>query len=117
MKRLDDETRSVHYDSQGMIEVIDRFGSQCAEAIERGNGFTLLEMGRIDRVIVCGMGGSAMAGDIARRFSRVPLSVNRSYTLPAFVDRQTLLVAISYSGNTAETLSSLQRGLKQAHLF
>jgi len=102
----------VRYDNQGMIEVIDRFGSQCAEAIERGNGFTLPEMGRIDKVIVCGMGGSAMAGDIARRFSRVPLSVNRSYTLPAFVDRQTLLVAISYSGNTAETLSSLTQGLE-----
>jgi len=102
----------VRYDNQGMIEVIDRFGSQCAEAIERGNGFTLPEMGRIDKVIVCGMGGSAMAGDIARRFSRVPLSVNRSYTLPAFVDRQTLLVAISYSGNTAETLSSFTQGLE-----
>lgn len=52
-----------------------------------------------------------MAGDIARRFARVPISVNRNYTLPAFVDRRTLLVAISYSGNTAETISSLEQGI------
>lgn len=112
MKRLDDEVKRRRYDSQGMINVIDRFARQCEEAIEKGKGFSLPEMGKIDRVVVCGMGGSAMAGDIARRFSRVILAVNRSYTLPAFVDSQTLIVAISYSGNTAETLSSFAQGLE-----
>ncbi|HDL85083.1 MAG TPA: bifunctional phosphoglucose/phosphomannose isomerase [Candidatus Acetothermia bacterium] len=65
----------------------------------------------IDKVIICGMGGSAMAGEVARRFAKVPIFVNRNYTLPKFVDKQTLLVAISYSGNTAETISSLKAGI------
>ncbi len=98
-------------DQAGMIQVLDRFPAQCAEAIAQGKGFTLRETGQIDKTIVCGMGGSAMAGDIARRFAKTLIYVNRSYTLPAFVDDQTLLVAISYSGNTAETLSSLGEGI------
>jgi glucose/mannose-6-phosphate isomerase len=59
------------------------------------------------------MGGSAMAGDIAQRFATIPIVVNRSYSLPNFVNRNTLLVAISYSGNTAETLSCLNGGVEK----
>ena len=52
-----------------------------------------------------------MAGELARRFARVPVFINRNYTLPGFVDPHTLLIAVSYSGNTAETLSGLAHGL------
>ncbi len=52
-----------------------------------------------------------MAGEIARRFARIPVYINRNYVLPPFINSSTLLVAVSYSGNTAETLSGLQRGL------
>lgn len=98
-----------------MISVIDRFGAQCEEAIERDAQleWSKLPIGKsIDKVVVCGMGGSAMAGDIAKRFAKSLLFINRSYTLPSFVDRHTLIIAISYSGNTAETISSLTAGLE-----
>lgn len=114
MNRLDDEKLRGRCDEQGMIGVIDRFGAQCKEAIERGAQLDRGELPtgkRIDEVVVCGMGGSAMAGDIAKRFAKFPLFINRSYTLPAFVDQHTLLIAISYSGNTAETLSALDAGI------
>lgn len=52
-----------------------------------------------------------MAGEIARRFADVPVFINRNYTLPPFIDTGTLLVAVSYSGNTAETLSGLGKGI------
>ena len=96
-------------DSSGMIDVLDSFGAQCRDAVARSEGFAVPEF-EVDKIVVCGMGGSAMAGEIARRFARIPLIVNRSYDLPEYVDRHTLLVAISYSGNTAETLSSLEQG-------
>ena len=99
------------YDKSRMIDTIDSFDDQCHEAIKLGERFTFSPQGKIDKVIVCGMGGSAMAGEIARRFAEVPIIVNRSYTLPGFVDKRTLLVAISYSGNTAETISSLKEGI------
>jgi len=101
----------ARYDKSRMIDTIDSFDDQCHEAIKLGEGFVFSPREKIDKVIVCGMGGSAMAGEIARRFANVPVLVNRSYTLPGFADRQTLLVAISYSGNTAETLSSLKEGI------
>lgn len=100
------------YDAGRMIDTIDAFSDQCREAIALGEGFTFAGKGEFNKVIICGMGGSAMAGDVARRFAKVPITVNRSYTLPPFADKRTLLVAISYSGNTAETISSLKAGIK-----
>lgn len=61
-------------------------------------------------IVVTGLGGSAIGGDILRSYSlsrlAVPLLVNRDYLLPQFVDRDTLVLAVSYSGNTEETLSA-----------
>src|SRR5690606_16401220 len=61
-------------------------------------------------VVVVGMGGSAIGGDLARGLLeqelRVPMMVQRDYSLPAFVDEGTLVVASSYSGNTEETLAA-----------
>jgi len=94
-----------------MIDVLDRFPEQCRDALSIGKGFHLDLPEGIDQVIVCGMGGSAMAGEIARRFAAVPVFINRNYTLPPFIDADTLLVAVSYSGNTAETLSGLEQGI------
>ncbi|MEA3239561.1 MAG: bifunctional phosphoglucose/phosphomannose isomerase, partial [Candidatus Bipolaricaulota bacterium] len=101
------------YDKSRMIDTINSFDDQCHEAIKLGERFTFSPSKEINKVIVCGMGGSAMAGEIARRFAKLPILVNRGYTLPSFVDKQTLLVAISYSGNTAETLSSLRSGIER----
>jgi len=111
MRELDDRAFLTKYDREGMIFVLDRFVDQCKEAIETGERFDFPVIEGIDQIIVCGMGGSAMAGEIAKRFAQIPLFVNRSYDLPVFIDRHTLLVAISYSGNTAETLSSLDQGI------
>jgi len=111
MKRLDSTDLLATRDPEGMLNVIDAFPSQCAEAIKLGEGFTYDDAEAIQRVVVCGMGGSAMAGDMAHRFARAPLFVNRGYDLPGFVDSRTLLVAVSYSGNTAETLSSFEQGI------
>jgi len=61
-------------------------------------------------IVVAGMGGSAIGGDIAYSLLReelpVPLYVIRDYNLPSFVNHKTLFFAVSYSGNTEETLSA-----------
>jgi glucose/mannose-6-phosphate isomerase len=68
-------------------------------------------------VAVLGMGGSAIAGDIVRGvFSdrlRRPLVSVRDYELPAWVDRDTLVVAISHSGSTEETINALSAALER----
>jgi glucose/mannose-6-phosphate isomerase len=68
--------------------------------------------GDYDHILIIGMGGSAICGDIVadmmRGLSPVPVSIVRSIHVPAWVDRSTLAVAISYSGDTLETLTSMQ---------
>jgi glucose/mannose-6-phosphate isomerase len=66
-------------------------------------------------IIVTGLGGSAIGGDILRNYAHkkasLPVVVNRDYHLPAFAGRDTLVFAISYSGNTEETLEAYAQAL------
>ena len=62
-------------------------------------------------ILFAGMGGSAIAGDVASALisenCKIPTVVNRNYSLPQWVDESTLVICLSYSGNTEETLSCL----------
>jgi Glucose-6-phosphate isomerase len=62
-----------------------------------------------DKICICGMGGSAIGGDILIDFlsptSTVPITVIRSMDIPHWVNDKTLVIACTYSGNTNETLS------------
>jgi len=64
----------------------------------------------IQNIMVLGMGGSAIGGDVARVLAQnactVPIFVNRSYNIPEWVGSKTLILASSYSGGTEETLSA-----------
>jgi glucose/mannose-6-phosphate isomerase len=67
--------------------------------------------GRIDNVIFCGMGGSAISGDLlaaALPEAPAPMIVHRGGPVPAWIGPHTLMVAISYSGGTEETLTSVE---------
>jgi len=67
----------------------------------------------IDQVVVLGMGGSAIAGDLVSALvadqCKVPILVHRAYGLPAWVGQRTLVIASSFSGNTEEMLSGWKR--------
>ncbi len=64
-------------------------------------------------LVVAGMGGSAISGDVVRGVTLedlpVPLHVSRSYDLPGWVDANTLVVVSSYSGHTEESFSALMQ--------
>ncbi|HCF70557.1 MAG TPA: bifunctional phosphoglucose/phosphomannose isomerase [Syntrophomonas sp.] len=67
-------------------------------------------------IIITGLGGSAIGGDIVRTLAwsqaKVPIVVNRDYNMPAFTGGDTLVMVVSYSGNTEETLSAYQQARK-----
>ena len=67
------------------------------------------------QVLVLGMGGSAIGGDLVRtlgaQYAQVPVLVSREYELPAWVGAETLVIASSYSGNTEETISATEQAL------
>jgi len=71
----------------------------------------------VRNIVVAGMGGSAIGGDLAAALLadelKVPMTVHRDYGLPAYVGRDSLVIVSSYSGNTEETLSSFEEARKR----
>lgn len=103
-------------DSGGMAGLIADLPQQLRRAVELTASLALLESHRRPReVVVLGMGGSAIAGDLAAALvEEIPLRVVRGYDLPTYVQPDALVVASSHSGQTEETLSAFgqagQRG-------
>lgn len=96
-------------DSQNMLQVIKDFPNQCREALSLPKGLSI--SGDINNIVVAGMGGSAICGDLLKIYlsdTNIPVHVSRGYKLPNFVNENSLVFAVSYSGNTEETLSSLK---------
>jgi len=113
---LDNASTYRKFDKLGMLDHLHRFPEQCRKAWEKVLKLELPpEYAKISNVVIAGMGGSAIGGDIVRRLalseSKVPVRVHRDYGLPAFVDESTLVIASSYSGNTEETLSAFTEAL------
>ncbi len=106
----------MQMDRSKMEEKLFGLPEQILEAIGIAEQADISIEGEIRNIVVAGMGGSAIAGDILKaalwhRWS-IPVEVVRYYSLPHFVNRYTLLIVISYSGNTEETLSCFYRGEK-----
>ena len=108
---LDNLDKIKEFDPGNMFELIYRFPDHCKEAIEIAQEAVRgLRLNNIINVVITGLGGSAIGGDLIRMLTthsaQIPIIVNRDYTLPAFVDERTLVIASSYSGNTEETLAA-----------
>lgn len=117
MVNLDDLLIYRRLDTSGMLNHLHEFPGQCQRAWEKVLSFELpQEYSTIDKVIILGMGGSAIGGEIVRALalaeSKVPIWVHRDYNLPLLVGEDTLIIASSYSGNTEETLSAFTESLK-----
>lgn len=110
MSILNDAAAMRSADPGGMHAHMERFSEHLLEALEIGRSAELsVDAERLGSVVVLGMGGSAIGGELAAGLLAgempVPMQVVRNYELPAFVGPDTLIVASSYSGNTEETLS------------
>ena len=121
MINLDDLDLFKKLDPGGMLARIAELPQQCRDAWANVQAFDLPgDYALVDGVVIAGMGGSAIGGDLVRCLAEpecpVPIVVSRDYTLPAFIGPGTLVIASSYSGNTEETLSAFaqarERGTK-----
>lgn len=109
--------RAKILDDLGEIKKIDRSGmlSFCVNAaLHYGEATNLAKRMNLNypkpkAIIVAGMGGSAISGELLKDWTRekiaVPIEVCREYSLPAYADEKTLVFIISYSGETEESLS------------
>ena len=88
-----------------MHKEIQSFPSQISQAINDTQDLSI-NLDKIHRVVIAGMGGSAIAGLIMKDISpHLEIIVERNYFPNAIIDEGTLLIISSYSGNTEETLS------------
>lgn len=99
-------------DSGQMYDLIRQFPKQLRDGRVRAQAAALpYKLGDLDHIVVAGMGGSAIGGDLVRTLVQatapVPMTVVRGYALPAFVGASSLVIASSFSGNTEETLAAL----------
>jgi glucose/mannose-6-phosphate isomerase len=114
---LDDVRLIAATDPDGMLARIKELPAQFKQAWQAVGGLKLpADYRNFNKVVVLGMGGSAIGGDLVRTLVqeelKIPLIVHRDYGLSPFVDENTLLIASSYSGNTEETLSGFEPALK-----
>lgn len=111
---LNDPASLRTLDPQGMLDCVDRIADVAGPAFARGGAWTP-SLARPRQIVVAGMGGSAISGDLARTLLApvwdVPISVVRQPGLPRWVGPDTLAIFLSYSGQTAETNQAFDQAL------
>lgn len=99
-------------DSAGLLGDILAIPDHIEDAMWRAES-AMLEPTSADRLIVCGMGGSAIGADLAAAIlgnaAEKPVFTNRGYDLPAWVGEGDAVLLSSYSGGTEETLSAFEQ--------
>lgn len=92
------------------------YADVCREAINIANGIKL-DIPKPTNIIFAGVGGSGIAGslvkDVVQDSVDVPIEIVRGYTLPNYVNKNSLVICVSYSGNTEETLSQFVEAVKR----
>ena len=105
-----------------MIDLVAAFPSQLKKAIEIAQQVNLQNTSsEIKNVFISGLGGSGIGGSVVKELSEnealVPITINKDYFVPNFVNKNTLAIICSYSGNTEETLNVLNLAIeKEAHI-
>jgi glucose/mannose-6-phosphate isomerase len=127
---LDDLTRISELDSQNMFQMVYRWPELIENIMDQS--FEVLAQAKVgqyeisytqpvSQILIVGMGGSAVSGDYLRTYLiqkiSIPIIVQRNYDIPAFIDKNTLVILISYSGNTEETISCLIKAVKKSAML
>jgi len=114
---LNDIERFKEIDTNDMYGQISRLPSQLKQAWRMSLTLPLPFTGNIKNILIVGMGGSAIGGDLLKEYVqpyvRIPIVVHRDYYLPAWAsDDNTLVIVASHSGNTEETLIAFNEALQ-----
>ncbi len=122
MSILDQPQIFQSIDPRSMRTLVEALPEQVQSAAQKGLELSFPLKSEPKMLIVAGLGGSAIGGDLARSIAgpllKVPLIVIRDYDLPEFVNASALVFACSYSGNTEETLSAYQQARQaNAHVI
>jgi len=113
---LDQKEVMTSVDKKDMLGAVESLPKQLSDGVRRGRTSGLPRC-TPSEIVICGVGGSAIGGDLLREWlastSQTRCLVCRSYSLPAFVGKDSLVVVASYSGNTEETLSMFEEAMRK----
>ncbi len=113
---LDDSKKFKALDKSGMLDFCLNSSKIYSEAAKLSANIQL-RYPKPDNIIVAGMGGSGIGGDLLKDWARnkinVPIEVSRDYHLPEYAGKKTLVLLTSYSGDTEESLSAYLDALKR----
>lgn len=105
-------------DSENMLGSIEKLSAQILEILDNAKDFKLpVGYKNIKNIVVSGMGGSVLPTRIIKSVYRpvlkIPVEISNDYSLPAFADKNTLVILSSYSGNTEEVLAMAEEAKKK----
>jgi len=107
---LDQPEKVKKIDKSDMLSHLMKTPDYCRDAVNRAKQIKVPEKMKPKNIVIAGMGGSAIGGEIFQDWLKdelsIPIEVCREYVLPAYANKDTLFFATSYSGNTEETLSA-----------
>jgi len=118
---LDKPEELEKIDKSNMLNLCVKTPEHCQDAIQRDKKIKIPNDAKVSKkitikykkpknIIITGMGGSAIGGEILQDWLQdklpIPIQICRNYTLPAYANRNTLVFAISCSGETEETLNA-----------
>ncbi len=116
LKILDDPQKIGRIDKSSMLSFCVEAPKHYAQAARLGKTFSI-DYPKPDTIVVAGMGGSGIGGELLKDWGRdrvaVPIDACKEYSLPAYANENTLVLVVSYSGETEETLSSLTDAIKR----
>ncbi len=97
-----------------MRDIILDFPKQFKEGLDKAKDVTI--EGEFGNIIICGMGGSALPANLLITYLprlNLPIWIHRSYGLPPQANQKSLIICISFSGNTEETISAFKEAQKR----
>ncbi len=113
---LDDLTKIKHVDKSNMLSFCVDAPKHYEKAVKLARNLSV-DYPAPKTIIAAGMGGSAIGGELLKDWARdriaIPIEVCREYTLPAYADKSTLVLVVSYSGETEESLSVFLDAVKR----
>ena len=115
---LDDREALSRADPGGMLDAVTSLPAHCRDGYRAGRAaLDLPDADGVSSIVVVGMGGSAVAGDVLAALAaprlRIPVQVVRGGEVPEHCGTHTLVIASSYSGGTAETLASFEEAVRR----
>lgn len=100
----------ISLDNKDIRSILKDYSQQVEKGLKLTNEMSFIE--EINRIVIVGMGDSAIPGYLLKQYLKdihIPVTIVEDYELPNFIDKDNLIICISYSGNDEETINAYRQ--------